>query len=563
MRSLPAPDPGVPDARGPVRYLLWLTRMAATPLAVGIMWAILWRLCQALIPAVIGLIVDALTGRDAPGLITWSAVLLGVGVAQALTSILHHRAAVYLWLGSAYRTIQVTVRQAARLGATLPKRLATGEVISVGNSDIEHIGSAMAVLPTGTASAVAVGAVTVILITTSPVLGLMVLLGVPLMAAAITPLLRPLHRRQHRYRDLQSELATRAMDIVTGLRILRGIGGERLFADRYREESQRVRRAGVRVAAVESTLVGGQILLPGLLIAAVTWVGATFAAQGRISAGELVTFYGYAVFLIAPLRALTDMADKLTKSHVAARRVVRILTIEPELTGGDGVTEGGTLADAASGARVEQGTFTAIAAATPEDAVRIADRLGRYTDGEVTFGGVPLGELPLAEVRRRILVAGNDARLFTGRLREELDPTGMASDEELRLALYAACAEDIVEALPDGLDTFVAEAGLEFSGGQRQRLRLVRALLADPEVLILVEPTSAVDAHSEARIADRIAKHRAGRTTVVCTTSPLVLDRADRVLYVEDGVVRAEGMHRDLLAAEPRYRATVTREEDS
>src|SRR5690606_3627036 len=200
------------------------------------------------------------------------------------------------------------------------------------------------------ASVVAVVVLTVILLTTSPVLGVMVLLGVPLMAAAITPLLRPLHRRQHRYRDLQSELATRATDIVAGLRVLRGIGGERMFVDRYREASQRVRRAGVRLAAAQSTLIGGQILLPGLLITAVTWLGATFAVQGRISVGELVIFYGCAVFLISPLRALIDTADTLTKSHVAARRVVRILTVEPELTGGDGVTEGGTLADAASGA---------------------------------------------------------------------------------------------------------------------------------------------------------------------------------------------------------------------
>src|SRR5690606_13033633 len=153
-------------------------------------------------------------------------------------------------------------------------------------------------------------------------------------------------------------------------------------------------------------------------------------------------------------------------------------------------------------------------------------------------------------------------RLFTGRLRDELDVSGTATDEEVRQALYVACAEDIVAALPEGLDAEVAEAGREFSGGQRQRLRLARALLADPEILILVEPTSAVDAHTEARIADRLGKARAGRTTLVCTTSPLVLDRADHVLFVEDGEVKAEGVHRELLATSPRYRCSVTREEN-
>src|SRR6185369_4595477 len=153
-------------------------------------------------------------------------------------------------------------------------------------------------------------------------------------------------------------------------------------------------------------------------------------------------------------------------------------------------------------------------------------------------------------------LADNDAALFAGRLRDDLAGGRAVPQQRLAEALAAASAQDVVDALPDGPETVVAAAGREFSGGQRQRLRLARSLLADPPVLVLVEPTSAVDAHTEARIADRLAAARTGRTTVVCTTSPLVLDRADHVLYVEAGRVSAQGTHRELLDTSSRYAAT-------
>ncbi|GAA0407072.1 ABC transporter [Acrocarpospora corrugata] len=562
MRSLPVSDPGTPDARSPIRFLWWTARAQLVPLLIGIALAILWWLGQALMPYAIGAAVNALTARDSGGLVRWAAVLLGLGGVQAVSGVLRHRYAVVTWLGAAYRTIQVTSRQATRLGATLPKRLSTGEVVSVGNSDIASIGNAMDILLRGSGALVAIAVVTVILLSSSLPLGLMVLIGVPVMAFAVGPLLRPLHHRQQRQRDLYGDLATRSADIVVGLRVLRGIGGEQVFADKYREESQLTRKAGVRVSAMESLLEGLQILLPGLLVAAVTWLGARFALDRQISSGDLVAFYGYAVFLIAPLRTLTEAADKLTKGHVAARRVCRILNLDPEITGGALPVPDGTLADRDSGVVVRPGLLIALAAADPEDAIAIADRLGHYSAGNVTLDGVPVADLGFAALREHILVADNAAKLFSGPLRDELDVRGKARGDDIARALHAACAEDIIEALPDGLDTQVAEAGREFSGGQQQRLRLVRALLTDPEILILVEPTSAVDAHTEARIAERLGKARAGRATLVCTTSPLVLDRADLVLYVADGRVQAEGTHRELIKSDSGYRSTVTRGED-
>ena len=164
---------------------------------------------------------------------------------------------------------------------------------------------------------------------------------------------------------------------------------------------------------------------------------------------------------------------------------------------------------------------------------------------------MPVSAFPLAELRRRIVVSETDPLLFSGPLREELDPWGRASDEQLVGAIAVANAEDVLDSLPEGLDGHMEERGRSFSGGQRQRLVLARALLAEAEILILVEPTSAVDAHTEARIARRLREARRGRTTVVMTASPLVLDQADRVALVVDGRVVAIGRAPRAAALEP------------
>ncbi|HEX5541219.1 MAG TPA: ABC transporter ATP-binding protein [Micromonospora sp.] len=566
MRPLPVDDPGVPDHRSPTRFLLWLAARVWPTLTVGIGLGVVWMVSQALTPAVIGKAIDAgLRARDLNALTTWSLVLLGLALLQAAAGIARHRMVVYNWLATAYRTVQLTVDQANRLGATLPKRLASGEVVSIGTADINHLGSAIDITARAAGAVVAIVTVAAILLHTSATLGLVVVLGVPLLLAIVGGLIRPLHRRKQAYRDQEATLTTQAGDLVAGLRVLRGVGGEPVFAHRYRNESQWLRIRGVRVARVESLLAAAEVLLPGIFVVLVTWLGARFTLRGEITPGQLVAFYGYAAFLVTPLRTLTEALHKFTQAHVAARRVVRLLGLQPEFTDPPHPVrlpdEPGDLVDVASGLVVRPGRCTALAAAVPEDTVTIADRLGGYTDGEVTLSGVPLRKLALATVRERTLVADNDARLFAGPLRAELDPHDRASDAEISAALAVASAIDIIDALPDGLDTIVAERGREFSGGQQQRLRLARALVADPQILVLVEPTSAVDAHTEARIAERLIAARSGRTTVVATTSPLLLDHADTVAFVEDGKVIAEGTHRELLDTEPRYAATVTRGE--
>ena len=533
-------------------------------LLMGMVFGVVWMVCQAVMPSVIGhAIDDGIAARDTSGLVQWTAAMLGIGVLQAAAGIMRHRFAVTNWLTAAYRTVQLVARHATHLGATLPKRVATGEVVAIGTNDLAHLGNAMDVTARAAGAVVSFLVVAVILLDTSVTLGLVVLVGVPVLLLLIGPLLKPLQRRNMAQREMMGQLSNLATDIVSGLRILRGIGGEKVFHDRYARDSQKVRAAGVQVGRLQSLLDAFQVLLPGIFVVIVVWIGARFAVQGRITAGELVAFYGYAAFLMIPLRTATEFANKWIRAFVAARRVVRVLDLEPEVVEPDQPyaepSPTADLVDVESGLHVRHGIVTALVSERPEDTSLIADRLGHYAPGEVRWGDVPLSGLPRSVVRRRIVVSDTGSTLFSGTLRESLDIRGHG-DADVLAALETASAEDVLVALTDGLDTAVTERGRSFSGGQRQRLVLARVLAADPEILVLVEPTSAVDAHTEARIADRLVAHRSGRTTVVTTTSPLLLDRVDQVAFVHDGRVVAVGAHRDLMRDEPDYRAVVTRE---
>ncbi|NEA34173.1 ABC transporter ATP-binding protein [Streptomyces sp. SID13031] len=565
MKQLPLADPGVPDHRSPARYLWWVARGQKATLAGGMTFGILWMGSQAFVPAILGKAIDeGIAAGDTERLVLWTSVLFGVGVLQALAGIMRHRFAVMNWLSGAYRTVQVVTRKSADLGATLPKHLATGEVVSVGAGDLAYIGNVLEVSARLAGAIVAFFVVAVILLSSSTLLGLVVLIGVPVMLFCLGPMLRPLHTRQSAQREAVSELNSLGSDIVTGLRVLRGIGGEDSFSRRYRRESQQVRTAGVKVARIQSVLDAAQVFLPGIFIVVVVGLGAHFALRGELSAGSLVAFYGYATFLVMPLRTATEAADKLMRGLVAAGRVNRVLALTPDVVDPAvpvQLPDAGDLVDPVSGIRARTGLLTAIVSAEPDRAAELADRLGRYDDAsEVRYGGVTLASATRADVRARILVSDTGSQLFTGTLRQELDPDHRRTDEELMTAIRTASAEDVLVALTDGLDSEVEEKGRSFSGGQRQRLVLVRALLADPSVLVLVEPTSAVDAHTEARIADRLREHRAGRSTVVLTSSPLLLDRVDEVSFVAAGRVVATGKHRELLEQNPQYRSTVTRQ---
>ncbi|MFM9446874.1 ABC transporter ATP-binding protein [Streptomyces acidiscabies] len=556
-------DPGTPDCKGGAGYLWWLTRCQLGRALAGAALSSLWMVLLAAAPWMISQAVDeGLEPGDMGALAWWSTALFVVGAFNAWLSIMRHRTMTRLRMDANFRTVKVVVRQAVRLGAALPRRTVAGEVVTIGVGDVQTIAFSLTPIGPGIGAIVMYVVVAALLLDVSPLLAAVVLTGMPVLALLVGPLMARLQGAETEYRERQRLLTARIGDLAGGLRVLNGLGGKGLFADGFRRDSAHLREQGYRVGAVTSWIQALGVGLPTLFLSVVTWLAARLAAQGEITVGQLVSVYGFVAVLVVPVSFLVELGYQLSRGVVAARRVVRLLELEPDpdVPSAEAPFGAAELYDPVSGVRVRPGESTAVVCARPADGAVIVDRFGRYLPSDVTWGEVRLDSVPLASVRERILVADNEADLFAETLREMVSGREARDAGEITRAVWGAASEDIVRGLPDGLDSAVSARGRSLSGGQRQRVRLVRALLADPEVLLAVEPTSALDAHTEAAIAARLREGRAGRTTVVTSTSPLLLDRVDRVQYVVEGRVVAVGTHRELLEGEAGYRELVARD---
>ncbi|WKE68517.1 ABC transporter ATP-binding protein [Streptomyces sp. WP-1] len=527
------------DARGPWAYLWWLMRIRPWPLVLSAVLGAVWMVPLALVPLVIGKAIDqAGRGGGDAGIWLWSLLALALGIVQAAAGAGLIQAAVGAEAHALSVSHRVLMRHVVRLGAGLRGQARSGDVAASAAADVESIGNAFEVVGRTIGAVVAAVLVAVALTATSPVLGLAVLIGVPAAVLAIGPLLRPLQERDEEQREQMGIATSQAGDIVAGLRVLRGIGGEAAFAERFRRTSQEVRHAGESAGRMEAWLQAAGVFLPGLVTVGIVWLGARLALRGTITVGELVAFYGASAFLTLPVSTATEAAETLSLAKVAAGRLCGLLRLDP------GTADPGhpeplppgplSLVDAHTGITAEAGRLTVVV--TPADGTGdLADRLTRPTGTgtgggtpTVRLGGVPLDRVDPVELRSRVLRSGPADSLFSGTVREELTASADRSAQELRRALFTADAADVVEALRAGLDTRLEEGGRALSGGQRQRLVLARALLAAPDVLVLEDPTSSIDAHTEARVVHRVAAARAGRTTIVFSDSPLWRGVADR-----------------------------------
>ncbi|GAB1515915.1 ABC transporter ATP-binding protein [Actinophytocola sp. KF-1] len=523
---------------------------------------------ETLVPVLIGVTIDqAVSTGDTGRILLWLAVLAALFAGLTLCWRFGARLGV---VAQQRETHQLRIEVVARVLDPRGHRtgLRAGEIMQVATSDAEKSMYAMHAIALVPAAITALAVAAVSLLTIHVPLGLAVLIGVPVVVAAVQVLGPLLTRRAAAAQEAAGHTTALATDLVRGVRALRGIGAQDSAAGAYRRSSRTTLRASLRAATTNGVYQGTSAAVSGLFLAAVAGFAGWLAVDGTLTIGELITVVGLAQFIAEPVRLLATAGQMLANARASANRVAALLSAPTVLRPG---TVAGPLPD--RGVRLDGVTYRTLTGLDltvgPGEIVGVVGYEQRDCDalvdllsgvvppedyaGTITVGGVPAPDLDLATGRREVLVEHHDVALFEGTLRSNL----MAGDPAA--ALRAAAAEDIVAAHPDGLDHPVTDRGTTLSGGQRQRIGLARALAAAPPVLVLRDPTTAVDAMTEERIAHGIAELRRDASTVLITASPALLAIADRVVVIADGRVVTAGTHGTLSEVDERYREAVLR----
>ncbi|MFD9475967.1 MULTISPECIES: ABC transporter ATP-binding protein [Streptomyces] len=449
--------------------------------------------------------------------------------------------------------------------------LKSGEVLTIATEDADQTADIIEVVPLLISSLVAVLVAAVALGLADIRLGLLVIVGTALILSILSVMSRRIGSSTREQQARVARAGAKVADLITGLRPLHGFGGNHAAFRSYRKVSTEAKHQAITVAGVNGAYAGTAMALNAALAAGVTLTAGWLAFNGHITVGELVMAVGLAQFIMEPLKLFSDMPKYVMMARASAERMALVLAAPPVATHGPERPAAGTGLEVdcvrygtlrALKFQVPAGDFVAIAVYQPRAAADLAAILAvkvppHAYEGAVRLGGEELAALSIEAVREHMLVNPYDGEIFAGTLRTNIDPSG--TSRTVDAAVEASMLTDVVALHREGLDHGVRDRGANLSGGQRQRLSLARALAADSDILVLHDPTTAVDAVTEQLIARNIAKLRRGRTTVVITSSPALLDAADRVLVLDDGVITAEDTHRNLLAGDEEYCLAVAR----
>ncbi|WJK40559.1 ABC transporter ATP-binding protein [Solwaraspora sp. WMMA2056] len=389
-------------------------------------------------------------------------------------------------------------------------------------------------------------------------------------------------RISRRLQDQQGDLATLVEESAQGLRTITSLGRGPLLTERFAHRARALHDTAVGKGRLLARASARYDLVPNMALAVVLVAGAAAVVYEQLTIGQLVAFVTLQLMLVWPIRSLGWIIAQAQEAMTAADRIHEVLDTPPTITDRPGATgirvdevRGELRFEAVTfgypGARapvlrgvdltVRPGETLAIAGLTgcgKTSLVSLVPRLYDVTGGRITLDGHDLRDLRLDELRRCVGVAFEDPTLFSMSVRENLTlGRPDATDAEVRAALRLAQA-DFVDDLPWGLRTRIGEQGLSLSGGQRQRLALARAVLGRPRVLVLDDPLSALDVHTEALVEKALRRVLAGTTALLVVHRPSTVALADRVALLAEGRIVAVGTHTELLATVPAYRAVLS-----
>jgi ATP-binding cassette subfamily B protein len=427
------------------------------------------------------------------------------------------------------------------------------------------------------------------------VVGLLISLYAPLgllVAASAVPILwlsaafeRGYAEVARRVQDQQGDLATHVEEAATGIRVIKAFGRRRLLNEQFETGAARLYDSAMASVHLRAKFWSLLDLIPNLSLAVVLLFGALAVGHHVLTIGELVAFMTLMLYLVWPIEALGWILATGQEAATAADRVFEVFDTEPSVVDRPGAAplvspaghlrfEGVTFAYPGTAEPVLRdvsldiapGETVALVGATGSGKTTLAalvPRLYDVTGGRITIDGVDIRDVTLESLRETVATAFEEPILFSASARENLvlgRPD--ATDDEIDAALALAQAEFLRD-LPYGLDTRVGEQGLSLSGGQRQRLALARAVIGRPRVLVLDDPLSALDVHTESLVEEALGRVLRGTTGLVVVHRPSTLALADRVALLENGTITAVGTHSELMAAYPSYRAILSAEAEA
>ncbi|WP_432105290.1 ABC transporter transmembrane domain-containing protein [Streptomyces sp. bgisy091] len=528
----------------PGRFLLRAILSVKRATVPATLLAVVWQVGESAVPVVMGVAIDrALATGNTAQLVLWLGVLMALYITLTLAAKVTNRLTSY-----AVQLLQHRLRSTLSTAVLHPVggvgRAPDGSVVSVMTNDVARLANGVILLIMPVSRVAAIAFIAVSLLATHWLLGLVVLLGAPAAVWLMGVLSERLSRDTRAYQELLASTVGRATDLVAGYRVVKGMHAEAEATRRYRQASQETLVGAERNAGLLGRFLVGSGAVGGVFVAAVMGLAGWFAVDGRLSIGELIAAVGLTQALLPQIQSIASISiPNLAGARAASARVIDVLRgnggREP---GHDDTTRAEVaplpvleVAAPAATIRVDPGELVGVRA-DDRTAARIARALldpCASDEVEVRLDGRPARELTAHEYRSRVTVAPHRTTLFSGTIRDNLT-AGSGADASGRVdaAVRAAACDDFAA----DLDHPVGENGNRLSGGQRQRIALARALASDAPVLVLHDPTTAVDPVTEHTIAQRLPGVRAGRSTLLIASSPVLLGRCDRVVDLFEDV---------------------------